>query len=203
MKVALLLGLWLAVMLSIIWGTHFASHDAPTTHESDESSALLEGISFSPPLAPTKNNREEVLREAGVFPCSQCHNLLITNPRKRADFAPPHDGIVVDHGEATSCLTCHSDSDRDHLVLVDGTPVGFNESYRVWGGCHGPIYRDWRHGAHGQRTGHWNGDEQHVWVCVRCHHPHRPAFAPMTPLPPPPVPRGMVEPGGHTERGDR
>ena len=70
------------------------------------------------------------------------------------------------------------------LVIANGTLIGFDESYRLCGQCHGTIFRDWRQGIHGQRRGFWNGAKSYL-LCAHCHDPHAPEFAALEPLPPP------------------
>jgi hypothetical protein len=89
------------------------------------------------------------------FPCSDCHA----------------DG-------------CHNPDDRDSLRLANGTLIGFDESYRLCGQCHGTIFRDWREGIHGRREGYWNGAKSYL-LCAHCHNPHAPRFQAIEPLPPP------------------
>jgi hypothetical protein len=102
----------------------------------------------------------------GVFPCMQCHKLIPPNPERR-DLAM-HSDIVFRHDtEHRWCLDCHDVNDRDQLRLANGT-----------------IYRDWREGIHGKRTGFWDGPKRYL-LCVHCHNPHSPRFAALRPLPPP------------------
>ncbi len=82
------------------------------------------------------------------------------------------------------CFDCHNPDDRDSLRLVDGTLIGFEESYRLCGQCHGTIYRDWREGIHGRREGYWSGAKSYQ-LCAHCHNPHAPRFTAIEPLPPP------------------
>lgn len=56
------------------------------------------------------------------------------------------------------------------------------------GQCHGTIYRDWKVGIHGKRTGYWNGDKEYR-ICLKCHDPHNPKFKQLKPDPPPLRPR--------------
>jgi hypothetical protein len=59
--------------------------------------------------------------------------------------------------------------DRDVLRLANGDLVSFEESYNLCGQCHGTIFRDWKAGIHGKRTGEWNGKKQYrlcVTVCA-------------------------------------
>jgi hypothetical protein len=73
------------------------------------------------------------------------------------------------------------------LKLASGDLVSFETSYRLCGQCHGTIFRDWKAGIHGKRTGDWNGKKTYR-LCVQCHNPHSPRFKPLSPLPPPDEP---------------
>ncbi len=145
--------------------------------------------------------------EEYIFPCSECHADLEVNPERR-ELVDMHDDIVLNHGPAERwCLDCHNAADRDHLRLVNGTLVGFEESYKLCGQCHGTIFRDWREGIHGRRRGYWDGAKQYL-LCAHCHNPHSPKFEAMKPLPPPVRPQFLrtaaeVEPehAGATEEG--
>ena len=118
------------------------------------------------------------------FPCNDCHSELEPNPERR-ELVEMHDDIVFDHdSENRWCLACHFIDNRDSLVLAGGKRLGFDESYKLCGQCHGPKYRDWRLGIHGKRTGEWNGQKQY-FLCASCHDPHSPKIEPIQPLPPP------------------
>jgi hypothetical protein len=121
----------------------------------------------------------------GIFPCTQCHDgktvPLNTVRRKLTDM---HDDIVLNHGPNRWCLDCHSAEHRDQLHLVDGQLIDFSKSYLLCGQCHGDKLRDWKVGVHGKRTGEWNGRKEYL-LCVHCHNPHSPRFAPLKPMPPP------------------
>ncbi len=120
-----------------------------------------------------------------IFPCSECHDEdLPPNPTVRK-LKLAHDDIALTHGgENRWCFDCHNPIDRDKLRLANGTLVGFEESYRLCGQCHGEIYRDWREGIHGRRIGDWDGAKRYL-LCAHCHNPHSPRFKPLVPLPPP------------------
>ena len=122
---------------------------------------------------------------AGVFPCSECHDEdLPANPKVRK-LKKAHEDLVLEHGgENRWCYDCHNPVERDQLRLANGAPVGFEESYRLCGQCHGEIYRDWREGIHGRRVGNWDGEKRYL-LCAHCHNPHSPRFKPVAPLPPP------------------
>lgn len=120
----------------------------------------------------------------GVFPCSECHKELTPDATVRK-LEMAHEEIALNHGgENRWCFDCHNPDDRDRLKLANGTLVPFEESYRLCGQCHGEIYRDWREGIHGRRTGNWDGAKKYL-LCAHCHNPHNPQFKPIAPLPPP------------------
>ena len=106
------------------------------------------------------------------------------NPTRR-ELKDEHTNIVLNHAQGQRwCLDCHDISNRDKLRLVSGEKIGFEESFRLCGQCHGDKYRDWKVGVHGKRTGMWNGEKQYL-LCVHCHNPHDPSFKPLAPMPPP------------------
>lgn len=118
------------------------------------------------------------------FPCNDCHSEIPTNVARRK-LVEMHDDILYDHdSENRWCLACHSETNRDSLVLAGGKHLSFNESYKLCGQCHGPKYRDWRLGIHGKRTGSWNGQKEYR-LCVDCHDPHSPRIKKLEPMPPP------------------
>jgi len=124
------------------------------------------------------------------FPCNDCHSELEPNPLRR-ELVDMHDDVVFDHdSENRWCLACHNSLERDSLVLAGGKLLGFNESYKLCGQCHGPKYRDWKLGIHGKRTGEWNGTKQYL-LCVHCHDPHSPKFKGLPPLPTPKRPENI------------
>ena len=118
------------------------------------------------------------------FPCSDCHADMEVNLERR-QLEEMHDEILLNHGPIDRwCFDCHNPDDRDSLRLANGTLIGFDESYRLCGQCHGTIFRDWREGIHGRREGYWNGAKSYQ-LCAHCHNPHAPRFQPIAPLPPP------------------
>ena len=127
----------------------------------------------------------------GIFPCSECHEDMEVN-RERRELEDFHDDIQLDHGPKERwCFDCHNPDDRDRLRLANGTSIGFDESYRLCGQCHGTIFRDWREGIHGRRQGCWDGAKSYL-LCAHCHNPHAPRFAPIEPLPPPVRPQYLA-----------
>ncbi len=124
----------------------------------------------------------------GIFPCSQCHADMEPNKQRRELYFHTEITEIFDHAsEQRWCLDCHNSDDRDQLRLVNEDLISFEESYYLCGQCHGTIFRDWKAGIHGKRTGQWNGKKQYR-LCVQCHNPHSPRFKPLKPLPPPIAP---------------
>jgi len=122
----------------------------------------------------------------GIFPCTDCHMDIEPNSTRR-QLIDMHDDIdaMFDHDSDNRwCLDCHDFIHRDSLKLASGKRIGFDESYKLCGQCHGDKLRDWKVGIHGKRTGEWNGPKQYL-LCVHCHNPHSPKFEPIAPLPPP------------------
>lgn len=150
--------------------------DTPLLPEVVGATESQEPGQFTVPPAP--------FSQEGIFPCSDCHADMEVNYERR-ELEMFHEDILLSHGpEDRWCFDCHDAADRDQLRLVSGELVGFNESYRLCGQCHGTIFRDWREGIHGRRHGYWNGAKSYL-LCAHCHNPHAPAFQPMKPLPPP------------------
>ncbi|RMG04048.1 MAG: hypothetical protein D6726_04205 [Nitrospirae bacterium] len=121
----------------------------------------------------------------GIFPCSQCHAGMEPNPTRRELTFHTEISKGFNHAkEQRWCLDCHNPDDRDKLRLASGKLISFKESEYLCGQCHGTIFRDWKVGIHGKRTGYWNGRKIYR-LCVHCHYPHWPRFKPLKPLPPP------------------
>lgn len=134
--------------------------------------------------------------DESIFPCSDCHADMDVDLERR-DLEDMHDDIELHHGpDERWCFDCHNADDRDYLRLVNGTLVGFDESYRLCGQCHGTIFRDWRAGIHGRRRGFWNGAKSYL-LCAHCHNPHAPKFQAMAPMPPPVRPQSLRASEGH------
>lgn len=116
-----------------------------------------------------------------IFPCSDCHEDMEPDETPRELYF--HENIKLKHFDGW-CFSCHNPKDRDKLRLANGRLIPYNESYYLCGQCHGTIFRDWKAGVHGKRTGEWNGKKMYR-LCPQCHWPHAPRFKPLKPLPPP------------------
>ena len=119
-----------------------------------------------------------------MFPCSGCHDGEDVNYKHRI-MVDEHTDKTLHHAEKDRwCLDCHDPIKRDYLRLANGQLIPFNNSQKLCGQCHGTQYRDWKKGLHGKRVGFWNGEKQYR-ICISCHNPHSPAFAPLKPKPRP------------------
>ncbi len=122
----------------------------------------------------------------GIYPCSNCHAEMEVNLKKR-ELKEEHTKIRLRHAENLRwCLDCHDAKNRDKLRLYNGELTDFTESHRLCGECHGNLYRDWKAGIHGKRTGYFTKKgERTYFLCAHCHDPHEPKFKPVVPEPPP------------------
>jgi hypothetical protein len=170
-------------LLGATSGGRGAGHAAafPPAH-AEAGAEPVAGEAYSLPPPP--------FRGEDIFPCSECHADLVTDPTRRV-LEMAHEDIVLHHDEEHRwCLDCHDAKNRDKLRLASGELIDFTESQRLCGQCHGDKYRDWRLGIHGKRTGLWNGKKEYR-LCVHCHGAHAPRVEPIEPLPPPMRPEAI------------
>lgn len=137
--------------------------------------------------------------QTGGISCGTCHDHWVTGPQAEtpAELEGFHQNMRLEHGELT-CSSCHHPDDRDKLRLANNKSIGFEDTIELCGQCHGPQLRDYRHGAHGGMSGHWDLEEgprvrNH---CVNCHDPHAPDFPTVEPAPGP-RDRGTMQSSGH------
>ena len=141
-----------------------------------------ESLAFPVPPAPLSPE---------TFPCSDCHADLEPDPTPRVLGMHEEIAESFHHAEQQRwCLDCHNPDNRDKLRLANGQLIDFEHSYELCGQCHGTIYRDWKAGVHGKRTGYWNGRKEYR-LCVHCHNPHHPRFEPIVPEPAPTRPEAI------------
>jgi hypothetical protein len=117
--------------------------------------------------------------------CATCHATRPPNPKARlgSPLVLFHQGDLGPHGNLT-CISCHEPSDGYRsLRLADGSNLPYSEVMQLCAQCHGPQFRDYKHGAHGGMTGYWDltkgGRERNN--CIDCHHPHAPAYPKVRP----------------------
>ena len=113
------------------------------------------------------------------FSCMECHKHVPKNYKKRK-LIGEHTKIKMAHSDLW-CFSCHAKEDRSKLILINGKTIPFKDMTKQCAQCHGPVYRDWKAGIHGKRTGMWNGKKQ-TQSCNQCHDPHNPPFQPMKPF---------------------
>lgn len=117
--------------------------------------------------------------------CSTCHTTRAPNIERHAsaELTEFHQGLAYKHGDL-SCLSCHNSTNYDTLRKADGSAIAYPNVMELCGQCHGPQLRDYRAGAHGGMTGHWDlskGPRERN-NCVNCHDPHAPAYARVKPV---------------------
>jgi hypothetical protein len=126
--------------------------------------------------------------------CANCHGWRAPVPEPRSLNAP-HDNITLTHGKGLFwCYTCHNQENSGTLHGNNKIPVEFNTPQLLCRTCHFSQVRDWQGGAHGKRTGSWQGKPT-AFRCTACHNPHQPKIAPFTPSPPPKRPKGTPKSG--------
>ena len=174
------------ITLALMFGVVFT-----LSAEDEKSSAPPEVRERTKHPIPTKFVEKPELE---YYPCSDCHaSASDINPRKR-ELVDEHDTIKLKHAEEERwCLDCHDQNKRDFFRRSNGELVSFDVSFKLCGQCHGTIYRDWKAGIHGKRTGMWNGEKTYH-QCVNCHNPHSPRFKPIKPEPPPLRPMEIQRP---------
>ena len=134
-------------------------------------------------------------------PCVSCHSLK--EPARMPESAEAlqdfHRGLQLRHGEL-ACTSCHQADAPQSLHLATGEPVPMTDVVTLCSQCHGPQARDFKAGAHGGMTGHWDlsrgGRTRNN--CVSCHDPHAPEYAGALPvMPPRPLHPPASESGSH------
>ncbi len=125
----------------------------------------------------------------GAFPCTDCHDPELPVRLTQRELTKAHQEIALHHGgQQMWCWDCHDVKDRDQLKTAGGVLIGYERSHELCRQCHSREYADWEAGAHGRRTGNWNG-ERIAARCSECHAAHAPAFGQREPKPAPARPR--------------
>ncbi|QQR81338.1 MAG: hypothetical protein IPJ69_04190 [Deltaproteobacteria bacterium] len=152
-------------------------------------------------LGVAEDSRDKVYKRTSqieMYPCAECHSSAADFNFVKRELKKEHTDILSLHpkqrvGEDANywCHNCHNPGEYNQLRLQSGEVIGFNDSQRLCGQCHGTQLEDWKERIHGRRTGLWNG-EGRVDLCTQCHNPHDPHFKSMKPLPPPPKPAWIL-----------
>lgn len=182
----------LAVLVGLV-GYYLVARVLSSAAE-EQHTAIVREKPFDLDFGPDKKRQPAVLlHKAGfAYECIECHSWQERNPDPR-EFIGEHSLMNLEHGSVKSCFTCHHEAEYDQLVDPQGGgPLAYNQHVKLCARCHGPIFSDWKNGAHGRRAGYWDksAGPQTKTDCIICHDPHQPAFKPIAPLPPPGVARG-------------
>lgn len=185
----------IAVILCFLYPGLFVS-TAGAVHEEEVTETAHPAKDELPGEVPFDRPVEEIkaflapMNEMDLYPCSDCHDESWEANPERRELDDPHSeipGEFVNHdSENRWCLDCHSLNKRDKLELLNGQLVDYDEYYKVCEQCHKRVYREWKMGVHGKRTGYFAGDGEIEWMhCTQCHNPHNPPFQFIKPEPAP------------------
>lgn len=173
---------------ALVVGTACGHRDQPQTFAAAPGVSGSTSIHAPDSLWSIETDKVDGLGRPIRVACITCHTLrkpekLPEHPDQLKEF---HRGLAFKHGENT-CATCHVVGAQDSLRLADGRTIPMREAMTLCGQCHGSQLRDYKKGAHGGMSGHWDlgsGDrlKNH---CVDCHDPHTPKFVPSMPVLPP------------------
>jgi hypothetical protein len=147
-----------------------------------EGAAKVTTLVYAAPPPFSEDMFESETDEKSPVACVGCHASRKPNTDRRK-LERMHDNVKLTHGDLW-CTSCHDPSGPNRFRLAEGTTVDVADTPRLCGQCHSGRYKDWTIGAHGKRTGYWNGPRR-VLVCLNCHDPHSPRFKDLKPLPPP------------------
>ncbi|MCA9001447.1 MAG: hypothetical protein KDB61_05960 [Planctomycetes bacterium] len=129
-----------------------------------------------------------LIEQAGLkMTCAECHDIFDSQGEGNTPDRGQHKDVVLDHGMNAQCFNCHSNQNRNKLILKGGEEVGYGDVQDLCASCHGPTFRDWQKGMHGRTNGYWDttkGERERL-VCTQCHDPHAPRFQKLPPLPGP------------------
>jgi len=191
---------------------HTDNASAAGAHAAPEGHAAAAGHGAGDELpgeVPFDRPVEEIARylapmnKLSLFPCSDCHDESWETNFEKRELGDPHGDIpgqFINHdADNRWCLDCHNAKNRDNLRLINGNQVKFSEYYKLCEQCHRRIYREWKMGVHGKRTGNWNGDKEYMH-CTQCHNPHNPPFKAIQPMP---APRKPLEIRTSVSSGDQ
>lgn len=152
-------------------------------------SLIFASIIFSNAHASEDSDQIKILsriEKLQTYPCTQCHKGIKINVVDKEVY-DKHPGLKFKHlSEVRLCRTCHDPANPNHLVLLNGTSITFDEVPQLCGQCHGKIGFNWTRGLHGKQVGSWNGEKTR-WVCTECHNPHAPKYKPMETVLNPPM----------------
>ena len=155
----------------------FGSHDSvpPRTEPAVVGAAAIDPA----PLRTVLGDPPRIDIGGYMQTCSECHDIFESRPDAEVNLLQ-HQHIVLDHGLNDRCYNCHSEEDRDKLVLHGEREIGYDEVETLCAKCHGPTFRDWERGMHGRTKARWDaapGATERL-LCTECHDPPRPGLRP-------------------------
>lgn len=183
---------WLigAALASSSLAALFCFADTPKSEASGKSGpAIFLGTDEDTHLDKTPPRLEtglDLKRMGWTYDCMECHRHVDKPETFQREMKVEHENIVLEHGNNRYCLNCHHDVNRNAFVDYDGSEIAQENVTQLCAKCHGPKYRDWQAGVHGRQNGYWDetrGPKVKL-RCIQCHDPHKPAFAPIKPMPP-------------------
>ena len=177
------LGLWVPVAL-FAWA--YFLHIDPLPFRNPTSPQQVPAWAIDTNTVRQRQRDPEYKVGGFTFDCQECHKMWPKSDMTKVN-GKVHAEIELRHGINRRCLNCHHSENRDALVDDAGGEISWNDPQLMCGKCHGPVYRDWQHGAHGRSEGYWDTSRgsQLRRQCVECHDPHRPPFPPLHPAPGP------------------
>ncbi|MCA9561656.1 MAG: hypothetical protein KC583_24080 [Myxococcales bacterium] len=184
-----LVALGLVAYAGVAWLLSSAAQSRTTVSEARPALA----VPFGPDRVPLETLQ---LHKAGfAYDCDECHYDRVRDRTPRT-FVGEHSKLNFDHGRNDRCFNCHHETELTSFVTAAGDVLPSTDHVKLCAGCHGTQHRDWLGGAHGRRSGFWDRSVGALrrTDCIVCHDPHRPAFRPIEPLPPPGVAVGPVHP---------
>lgn len=177
---AVLVPLMLLIMAGLLWADPW-----PFTSVAPAAPATPVWAADPTPIRQPKL-KPEIQLAGYTYNCSDCHKLF-PSPAETTRTLTWHREIVLEHGLNDRCFNCHNRTSRDSFIDDWGQEISWNQPQLMCAKCHGPVYRDWLHGAHGRTNGYWDTRQgtQTRLKCIQCHDPHVPPFMPLQPAPPP------------------
>ncbi len=182
---------WVSVLFAVVAVVLMVTPRQPDGRETSLVAAPAPIRDVTPVRTPLA--RPERKLELFTLQCNECHRSL-PKPYSAGGLWNSHTDIHMAHGINHRCLNCHHTENREAFANDDGKEIPWNHPELVCAKCHGPVFRDWQHGAHGRTNGYWDTarGESIRLTCVQCHDPHNPRF-----------PSLASDPGPHTLRVDR
>lgn len=171
------------VLISLV-GVSACFTQVPEVDEASLYVRNIEGNVFD--TAPVRGELQPLRYRRGSYEwrCNECHDDFQNRPTAGHPEGE-HAAIVknYDHGLNTLCQNCHHPENREVYIDYEGGEILPTQPAKLCAKCHGPTYRDWQAGVHGRQNGHWdrNAGPRTKLLCIQCHDPHHPKFAPMAP----------------------